>query len=180
MSDVNVETKPCVQCKQQKPLNQFRRGGWGKCLDCLPKDPPKKRGRPKGKVKIKEVLVVPDEPAPAPEPQPEPAQETPAEEPKKRHKARKSVRQLRTQEMRRLLDQRMPISLRADIMIALAQKVEEPVTALRALTEINELTGIRLEDAGKMAVPLFALPRGVDVKTEVEPVVVKKREEAVA
>lgn len=167
---MNEETKRCLRCGVDRPLSFYRKGSWGVCAECLPKKPKKKMGRPPKKKVIQVIEVAPTIPI-EPEPQPE-AQAQP--EKTKKGRLKKSVRQLNTEKLRKLLNQNMPMELRAEIMIELAKKTNEPVTALRAISEINQLTGIRVDDQGKTAVPLFALPRGVDVKTTADPVEVRR------
>jgi len=73
---------------------------------------------------------------------------------------------------KKLLDEAMPLSERARRLVALA-RLKGSKTAgvgLRALQEINSLTGVNREaDAG--ASPMFALPAGVDVSVTVTKVV---------
>ena len=169
---MNEETKRCRKCGEEKALSFYQKGGWGVCIDCLPKPKAKtgkKRGRKPGTKVVQVIEVAPTIPIEPDQP------EAPAQPEKdKKGRLRKSVRQLNTEKLRRLLNQNMPMELRAEIMIALAKATNEPVTALRAISEINTLTGIKVDDQGKTAVPLFALPKGVDVKTTADRVEVKR------
>lgn len=154
------ETKKCRKCEEEKPLSEYKKGNWGVCTPCVAAARERKKASgAKGGQITKEKLAAARAEAEA----------------AGRVKPRKSKRQLNVRELQKLLNAKLPMELRAELLCMLAQKVEDPVTALRALTTINDLTGINQADKGKTVVPLFSLPKGVNVKVEAEEVEVEEK-----
>jgi hypothetical protein len=72
-------------------------------------------------------------------------------------------------EFKKLLDQKMPLNVRAEKLVKLAGMTGNKTApvALRAIQVINEITGVS-EDLGEDAPAMFNLPEGVKVSVNVE------------